>query len=148
MAILQHAPLSLSSSPCLAFLLVRGLSIPIFSQTEGFAALHIFQAWKYRMWFFIPTAILCGVGEVAGWSGRLWASINVMNDNAFMIQYVDRLWSIDRMLTSSTEFVARLSLLHPFSRSSSYSLDGSFESLAPTTACSSRGCIQLSSLVA
>jgi hypothetical protein len=51
-------------------------------------ALHIGQAVYFRLWFLFPTAVLCGIGEVIGWSGRLWASFNVLNRNAFLMQCV------------------------------------------------------------
>ncbi|KAJ7690839.1 RTA1 like protein-domain-containing protein [Mycena rosella] len=35
--------------------------------------LHITQAAYYRTWWLLPTAALCGVGELLGWSGRLWS---------------------------------------------------------------------------
>ncbi|KAI0026998.1 RTA1 like protein-domain-containing protein, partial [Vararia minispora EC-137] len=42
-------------------------------------ALHFGQALFFRLWFLLPTAVLCGALEVAGWSGRLWSSINHVN---------------------------------------------------------------------
>lgn len=48
---------------------------------------HLFQMIKYRpMWWLIPTVLLAGVGEILGWSGRLWSSLNVDEGNAFTIQ--------------------------------------------------------------
>ncbi|KAJ6552186.1 RTA-like protein, partial [Mycena sp. CBHHK59/15] len=38
--------------------------------------LHVVQATYYRMWWFFPTACLCGIGELIGWSGRLWSAIS------------------------------------------------------------------------
>jgi hypothetical protein len=42
----------------------------------------------FRLWFLIPTVVLCGIGEITGWSGRLWSSLNVLNGNAFLMQCV------------------------------------------------------------
>ncbi|KAG1737998.1 RTA1-like protein [Suillus lakei] len=38
--------------------------------------LHLGQAFKYRLWWMLPTAILAGVLEILGWSARLWSSRN------------------------------------------------------------------------
>ncbi|KAJ7099860.1 RTA1-like protein [Mycena crocata] len=48
--------------------------------------LHIGQATYYRMWWLFPTACLCGVGELVGWSGRLWSSFSPSLGDPFMMQ--------------------------------------------------------------
>ncbi|KAJ7747832.1 RTA1-domain-containing protein, partial [Mycena metata] len=48
--------------------------------------LHIGQATYYRMWWLLPTACLCGIGELVGWSGRLWSSFSPSFSNPFMMQ--------------------------------------------------------------
>ncbi|KAJ7627937.1 RTA1-like protein [Mycena polygramma] len=48
--------------------------------------LHIGQATYYRMWWLLPTACLCGLGELVGWSGRLWSSYSPSFSNPFMMQ--------------------------------------------------------------
>ncbi|KAJ7454178.1 RTA1-domain-containing protein [Mycena latifolia] len=50
--------------------------------------LHIGQATYYRMWWLLPTACLCGVGELVGWSGRLWSSSSPSLHDPFMMQVV------------------------------------------------------------
>ncbi|KAJ6552992.1 RTA1-like protein [Mycena capillaripes] len=52
------------------------------------AALHVGQATYYRMWWLLPTACLCGLGELVGWSGRLWSSFSPSFYNPFMMQIV------------------------------------------------------------
>jgi len=49
---------------------------------------HIAQAIfiKPRLWWLLPTTAMCGVGEVLGWSGRLWSSRNSLNRSAFLMQ--------------------------------------------------------------
>ncbi|KAJ7904195.1 RTA1-like protein [Mycena leptocephala] len=47
---------------------------------------HIGQATYYRMWWLLPTACLCGVLELVGWSGRLWSSFSPSFSNPFMMQ--------------------------------------------------------------
>lgn len=47
-----------------------------------------FSAIYFKMWWLLPTATLAAIGEVVGWSGRLWSSINVLADTPFLMQYV------------------------------------------------------------
>ncbi|KIK14901.1 hypothetical protein PISMIDRAFT_687620 [Pisolithus microcarpus 441] len=51
-------------------------------------ALHLYQSWRFRMWWLIPTVILAGILEVLGWSARLWSSINPTLLTPFEIQLV------------------------------------------------------------
>ncbi|KAJ7162969.1 RTA1 like protein-domain-containing protein [Mycena filopes] len=55
--------------------------------------LHIGQATYYRMWWLFPTACLCGIGELVGWSGRLWSSFSPSLDNPFMMQITSTILS-------------------------------------------------------
>ncbi|KAF7341349.1 hypothetical protein MVEN_01871400 [Mycena venus] len=48
--------------------------------------LHVGQAKYFRTWWLLPTAALCGIGELVGWSGRLWSSIDPTADTPFIIQ--------------------------------------------------------------
>lgn len=56
--------------------------------TDLVLVIHLCQAFMYRKWFFLYTAVFAGFIELAGWSGRLWSSQNVDNSDAFTIQYV------------------------------------------------------------
>ncbi|KAJ7471661.1 RTA1 like protein-domain-containing protein [Mycena galericulata] len=47
---------------------------------------HIFQAIWFRTWWLFPTAVLCGIGELIGWSGRLWSSFSPIAYTPFLIQ--------------------------------------------------------------
>ncbi|KAF9517377.1 hypothetical protein BS47DRAFT_1339671 [Hydnum rufescens UP504] len=47
---------------------------------------HLVQAIRNRMWFLLPTAAMCGIGETIGWSGRLWSSKNVNAVTPFLMQ--------------------------------------------------------------
>jgi hypothetical protein len=49
-------------------------------------AVHLGQALYKRMWFLLPTAVMCGVTELLGWSGRLWSSKQPWNSTPFTIQ--------------------------------------------------------------
>lgn len=50
--------------------------------------LHVGQAIYFRLWYLLPTIVLAGAGEILGWSGRLWSSINIPNEIPFLMQYV------------------------------------------------------------
>ncbi|KAH6908124.1 RTA1 like protein-domain-containing protein [Coprinopsis sp. MPI-PUGE-AT-0042] len=49
---------------------------------------HIFQAIKWRTWFMFSTAVLCGVLEMVGWGGRIWAHYNPTGVPPFQMQIV------------------------------------------------------------
>ena len=49
---------------------------------------HIAQAHRFRLWWLFPTAVLCGLLEILGWSGRLWSSRNPTLHKAFVMQCV------------------------------------------------------------
>ncbi|EKM61073.1 uncharacterized protein PHACADRAFT_247431 [Phanerochaete carnosa HHB-10118-sp] len=63
---------------CIAFVVLFGLS----------TLLHFLAAFKFRLWWLIPTACLMGTGEVIGWVGRLWSSMNVVAHTPFTMQIV------------------------------------------------------------
>ncbi|KIM37554.1 hypothetical protein M413DRAFT_448364 [Hebeloma cylindrosporum] len=48
--------------------------------------LHVGQATRYRMWWLLPTACLCGLIEILGWSGRLWSSFSPLLSIPFQIE--------------------------------------------------------------
>lgn len=41
-----------------------------------FGLIHLAQAIRFRTWWLLPTAVAAAIGEVIGWSGRLWSSKN------------------------------------------------------------------------
>lgn len=63
---------------CITFLSLFGIS----------TFFHSVQALYFRLWWLIPSAILCGFLEVTGWSSRLWSSQNPYLEKAFIIQAV------------------------------------------------------------
>ncbi|KAJ7136318.1 RTA1-like protein [Mycena crocata] len=65
-----------SQSIGIVFLVLFGLSTLI----------HAGQATYYRMWWLLPTACLCGVGELLGWAGRVWSSSDPTLDDPYMMQ--------------------------------------------------------------
>jgi hypothetical protein len=50
--------------------------------------LHFGQAIRFRMWWLLPTAVLAGLAEIIGWSGRLWSSKNPLSLDPYLMQYV------------------------------------------------------------
>ncbi|KAJ7238968.1 RTA1 like protein-domain-containing protein [Mycena rebaudengoi] len=61
---------------CLMFLVLFGVS----------TALHLGQAIYFRMWWLLPTATLCGIGELVGWVGRYWSSQSPAAEDPYMMQ--------------------------------------------------------------
>lgn len=47
---------------------------------------HAGQAVRYRRLWLIPTAGLCGLIEILGWSGRLWSSFSPLLSTPFQIE--------------------------------------------------------------
>ncbi|KAJ7275861.1 RTA1-like protein [Mycena rebaudengoi] len=48
--------------------------------------LHLGQATYFRTWWLLPTACLCGIGELTGWGGRLWSSFSPQLGDPFLMQ--------------------------------------------------------------
>ncbi|KAF8177302.1 RTA1-like protein [Mycena galopus ATCC 62051] len=48
--------------------------------------LHTAQAAYFGMWWLLPTACLCGIGEIVGWTGRLWSSFAPALSDPYMMQ--------------------------------------------------------------
>ncbi|KAH8991588.1 RTA1-domain-containing protein, partial [Lactarius akahatsu] len=63
---------------CITFLSIFGIS----------TFFHTVQAFYSRLWWLIPSAILCGFLELTGWSGRLWSSQNPFLDKPYIMQAV------------------------------------------------------------
>lgn len=61
--------------------------------------LHLFQAWKYRLWWILPTAVFCGTAELVGWGARLYSSSNPRALIPFEIQ-------ISSTITGPTPLIA------------------------------------------
>ncbi|KAF8990763.1 RTA1 like protein-domain-containing protein [Cyathus striatus] len=47
---------------------------------------HTVQAVRYRLWWMFPTACLCDIAEIVGWSARLLSSIKPLLSTPFTIQ--------------------------------------------------------------
>ncbi|KIK54937.1 hypothetical protein GYMLUDRAFT_231507 [Collybiopsis luxurians FD-317 M1] len=65
-------------SVCILFLCLFGASTFI----------HLCQSIAYRKWFFLYTAVLAGLLEILGWSGRLWSNRNLPSNSAYLIQII------------------------------------------------------------
>ncbi|KAJ7065696.1 RTA1-domain-containing protein [Mycena amicta] len=71
-------------------------------------ALHIGQAAYFRTWWLLPTAALCGVGELIGWGGRLWSAISPEADTPFMMQISATIISPTPLLAASFIIFSRV----------------------------------------
>ncbi|KAJ6577030.1 RTA1 like protein-domain-containing protein [Mycena vulgaris] len=72
--------------------------------------LHIGQATYYRTWWLLPTAALCGIGELLGWGGRLWSSITPTADTPFLIQVSTTIIAPTPLLAASFIIFSRIVL--------------------------------------
>ncbi|OSD07746.1 RTA1-domain-containing protein [Trametes coccinea BRFM310] len=63
---------------CILFIVLYGVT----------TTLHALQSCWSRLWWLFPTAVLAGIAELIGWSGRLWSSINPHAADPFLIQIV------------------------------------------------------------
>ncbi|KAJ7607929.1 RTA1-domain-containing protein [Roridomyces roridus] len=70
--------------------------------------LHVGQAIWFRLWWLLPTAALCGLGEVIGWSGRLWSSINPIADTPFLMQISSIIIAPTPLLAANFIILARV----------------------------------------
>ncbi|KAG8948799.1 hypothetical protein FRC04_009262 [Tulasnella sp. 424] len=65
---------------------------------------HLGQAIHYRIWWLIPTFAFCGLGEVLGWTGRLWGSQQPYAMNPFLLQICCTIFS-PTFLTAGMFFI-------------------------------------------
>ncbi|KAI0718446.1 RTA1-domain-containing protein [Cerioporus squamosus] len=61
---------------CILFIVLFSLS----------TLLHLAQTFHSRLWWLAATAVLAGIAEIIGWSGRLWSSITPRDINPFLMQ--------------------------------------------------------------
>ncbi|ETW76316.1 lipid-translocating exporter [Heterobasidion irregulare TC 32-1] len=47
---------------------------------------HAVEATIFRIWWLFPTAVLSGIMEILGWSGRVWSSRNPILQDPFLMQ--------------------------------------------------------------
>ncbi|KAG9018259.1 hypothetical protein FRB90_011713 [Tulasnella sp. 427] len=66
--------------------------------------IHAVQAIYYRIWWLLPTFVFCGLGEVLGWIGRVWASQQPYNMNPFLMQICCTIFS-PTFLTAGMFFI-------------------------------------------
>ncbi|TCD61833.1 hypothetical protein EIP91_007852 [Steccherinum ochraceum] len=79
---------SIVKSPYYEYLVNKGAAgtfVALFALTT---VCHIIQAGFYRRWWFFPTVVLAAIGELAGWSGRLWSVFAPLNQSPYLLQIV------------------------------------------------------------
>ncbi|KAJ7501116.1 RTA1-domain-containing protein [Mycena galericulata] len=69
---------------------------------------HISQATWFRTWWLLPTAVLCGIGELVGWSGRLWSSLSPTAETPFIIQISTTIIAPTPLLAANFIILSRL----------------------------------------
>ncbi|KAJ7121656.1 RTA1 like protein-domain-containing protein [Mycena epipterygia] len=87
-----------SETVAITFIVLFGLS----------TVLHIGQAFYFRMWWLLPTACLCGIGELVGWSGRLWSSFDATLDDPYMMQITTTIISPTPLIAVSFILLGRI----------------------------------------
>ncbi|KAJ7323665.1 RTA1-like protein [Mycena albidolilacea] len=70
--------------------------------------LHAGQATYFRMWWLFPTAVLCGLGELIGWSSRLWSSLAPAADTPFTIQISTTIIAPTPLLAATFMIISRI----------------------------------------
>ncbi|KAJ6541498.1 RTA1 like protein-domain-containing protein [Mycena capillaripes] len=70
--------------------------------------LHMAQGTYFRTWWLLPTAVLCGIGELAGWSGRLWSSISPTDSTPFTIQISTTIIAPTPLLAATFMIMSRI----------------------------------------
>ncbi|KAJ7793298.1 RTA1 like protein-domain-containing protein [Mycena olivaceomarginata] len=70
--------------------------------------LHVGQATYYRTWWLLPTAALCGLTELLGWSGRLWSAISPTADTPFLIQISTTIMAPTPLLAANFMIFSRI----------------------------------------
>ncbi|KAI0057328.1 RTA1-domain-containing protein [Artomyces pyxidatus] len=48
--------------------------------------IHVGQAIYFRIWWLFPTAVVAGILEVLGWTGRTWSSLNAKPFTPYLMQ--------------------------------------------------------------
>ncbi|TFY67763.1 hypothetical protein EVG20_g3827 [Dentipellis fragilis] len=61
---------------CIMFLGLFGVS----------TALHLAQAIYFKIWWLIPSAVVCGILELTGWAARTWSSIQPLILSPYIMQ--------------------------------------------------------------
>ncbi|KAJ6498214.1 RTA1 like protein-domain-containing protein [Mycena vulgaris] len=70
--------------------------------------MHVGQATYYRMWWLFPTACLCGIGELVGWSGRLWSSFSPSFGDPYMMQITSTIISPTPLIAVNFILLSRI----------------------------------------
>ncbi|KAI0335223.1 RTA1 like protein, partial [Cubamyces sp. BRFM 1775] len=73
-------------SPDYGYLPIRSVSLMFVALFGLSTVVHFLQALYSRAWWLLPTVILGGCGEVAGWYCRAWSHQQPLNDTPYTIQ--------------------------------------------------------------
>ena len=61
---------------CILFVALYSLTILV----------HVAQATRLRVWWMIPTVVLCGLSEIIEWAARLWRSNTELDVDPYLTQ--------------------------------------------------------------
>ncbi|KJA24391.1 hypothetical protein HYPSUDRAFT_162137 [Hypholoma sublateritium FD-334 SS-4] len=69
---------------------------------------HFVQAIRYRTWFMLFTACLCGMIEIAGWFGRGWSGFSPSASTPFEIQIIATIVAPTPLIAASFVIFGRI----------------------------------------
>jgi len=75
------------------------------------SVVHLAQAIRYRIWWWVPTVFICGLSEVIGWSGRVWGSQNPWIMTPYLIQICCTIFAPSFMTAAMFIIFVRIVLL-------------------------------------
>ncbi|THH14780.1 hypothetical protein EW146_g5597 [Bondarzewia mesenterica] len=97
---------------CALFVALFGLS----------TLLHVIEAAWSRLWWLFVTAVVAGILEILGWSGRLWSSRNPSAVNPFLMQIITTIIAPTPLVAANFVILGRIvtHLGQQYSRLSAY----------------------------
>jgi len=70
--------------------------------------LHLSQGMWFHMWWTLPTAVLAGLGEIIGWTARLWSSKNPLKMDPFLMQISSTIIAPTPLIATNFLILARI----------------------------------------
>ncbi|CAG7847945.1 SubName: Full=Related to RSB1-integral membrane transporter or flippase that may transport LCBs from the cytoplasmic side toward the extracytoplasmic side of the membrane {ECO:0000313/EMBL:CCA69445.1} [Serendipita indica DSM 11827] len=84
---------------------ICGLFVALFGVS---GIIHLAQALRWRVYWMIPTMVIGCLGEVLGWSGRLWSSKNPSLLTPFLMQITTTIISPSFMSAANFTILGRI----------------------------------------
>jgi len=70
--------------------------------------IHFGEAIYFKLWWLLPTTVFCGIGEIIGWSGRVWSSKSPLLKLPFLIQISSTILSPTFLVAANFIILGRL----------------------------------------